>query len=114
MKTKKFRYPKSGEPRKFWTCPHWEDQGCEFKCGAHPDGKPSSTPATPELAAARRATHRMMDAFMESEGIDSESMYEMISGWLGVEDAHIGYTELDDCLVVQCMIRNYGQRIDHA
>lgn len=104
-RTKKFCYPNSGGPRRFWACPEWEASGCDWKCSAHPDGTPASSPASPELRMERHNTHLAMDRYMEAAGISRDMMYEELGKWLGVEDPHIGFADLDDCLLVQDMLK---------
>lgn len=98
--TEKYRYPKSGEPRKFFGCSKYPD--CKGTHGAHPDGKPLGKPANAETKQARIAAHAAFGKWRDRHGLRKSEGYKHLAAMLDVpgHEAHIGQMDKKTCEAV--------------
>jgi hypothetical protein len=96
MNTMKYRYG-SGYVRRFWACPRYP--ACRSTCGAHPDGRPSSTPADEATRLARVRAHAAFDELWMSGAMSRTAAYRWMQRAmdLTVEAAHIGRMDAAQC-----------------
>jgi ssDNA-binding Zn-finger/Zn-ribbon topoisomerase 1 len=93
--TKKFLYPNSGNPRKFYGCSRWPS--CNATHGAHPDGRPLGRPGDAETKALRSQCHALInEACTETPKSTLYSELEELLG-LGRGEVHFGNMNKEDC-----------------
>lgn len=95
--TSKYRYPRTGEPRKFWSCSRFP--ACRGIHGAHPNGKPLGVPANAETKRARIRAHRVFDTLWRGGPMSRDQAYRWMQDALGMtkRQAHIGKFTIDEC-----------------
>jgi ssDNA-binding Zn-finger/Zn-ribbon topoisomerase 1 len=97
--TPKYRYPNSGEPRKFYGCSRFPD--CQATHGAHPDGSPLGVPGDHETKLARSQAHAVFDRLWK--GPDAQFTQKGAYAWLQrvmrltPDEAHIGQFNKHQC-----------------
>jgi ssDNA-binding Zn-finger/Zn-ribbon topoisomerase 1 len=92
--TTKFTYP-NGEPRKFYGCSKYPT--CTGTHGAHPDGRPLGVPGNDKVKDARHQAHAAFDPLWKENHMTRKEAYAWMSNNLGIEFAHIGALDEDQC-----------------
>ncbi len=93
----------------FWGCSTYA--ACGTKHGAHADGTPLGTPATPETKVWRVKAHQAFDPLWQSGKLTRNEAYQWLQLVMGksVEEGHIGLFTLDEC---QALIQHVVDRKD--
>ena len=88
--TRKYKYRKSGQPRKFYGCSQFPN--CRAAHGAHPDGRPLGVPANGPTKRARVAAHAAFDKFWKRKHWKRSRGYRWLQGELNLanKQCHIG------------------------
>lgn len=80
---------------KVWKCP---EPTCDRYVGAHAKGhKPKGTLADKALRALRIKAHEEFDRWWKETGLSRKDGYQALADRLGVEEAHIGEMDAQEC-----------------
>jgi predicted RNA-binding Zn-ribbon protein involved in translation (DUF1610 family) len=111
--TKKFIYPNSKKPRKFYGCSRYPE--CKATHGAHPDGKPLGTPGDSETKLHRRQVHIKMDEILSLTGWSKGEYYSWVAERLGWPEpsVHAGGMNIDQCKAVVAVISEEIERMNN-
>jgi len=107
LTSKKAKYSRSGEPRKYWRCANMKQ--CSVVCGAHPDGTPMGIPGDRETRQARDHLHQVFDPLWISKRwtrIEAYWILEILTG-LNEDEAHIARFDQEQCKQVEEQIRDF-------
>lgn len=77
-----------------WMCP---TLGCGRYVGAHPDGRPKGTLADEKTRRARMRAHAAFDGWWQRAGVPRGRAYLQLAADLGLEVAHIGEMNVEQC-----------------
>lgn len=95
-------YPYRRNFGKVWICP-----GCKARVGCHKRGtEPLGRLADYELRRAKNAAHRAFDPIWQEHRLMTRSRaYAWLAAELGVDEAHIGWLDVEGCRQVVALAR---------
>lgn len=94
--TDRYRH-RDGSPRMFYGCSAYPR--CRSTCGAHPDGRPASSPADAETKRARIRAHEAFDRLWKRGIMTRHDAYRHLQllMHLSKDEAHIGFFSKEQC-----------------